>query len=147
MITRANLLSIKPGATDQAFKLYEEIVDKNGKLSAYLVLNGVETTYSSTCLEFAEQAQQLRQLLNKSQEAIPTARVRASSVNENLLSPTARNRPVFASATDHTDKLHCHEGELDSAESCVQNSCHGSTSAETIQAMLDQLHGTYEQII
>ena len=95
------LTRITPLPDEILDQLYEKIVDRNGMLSAYLVLNGVKSAYWSTCCRFTRQAQELRQALSKLKTTDPTARECINTINKGKLNPTARACQGVAFATDY----------------------------------------------
>ena len=67
LIQKANAMCNNPDAMAQALDLFYEIEDKNNKLGAYLVLNGIESAYWSTCISFSKQAKELKQAISSKQ--------------------------------------------------------------------------------
>ena len=134
LIMKATALRYRPEAAAQGLELYEEIVEKNGKLSSYIVLNGVESTFRATCLEFTNQARELRLAFTEE-----VRRVRSNSVDDNQLSPQASSRPTFTFASDIADQIRENADESELMYSKSIPACHGFSSEEAIQTMIDQL--------
>ena len=134
LIQMAKALRNKPEATSQGLALCEQIAERNGKLSSYMVMNGVEGMFRSNCLEFSKENQSLRQaFLN------PPIRVRANSVDDNQHSPQASSRPEFPFASDVANQLREGMDESVIMDPKPVSGFHGFTAEDAFQTMIDQL--------
>ena len=92
LIQKANAMCNNPDAMAQALDLYYEIMDRNGKLAAYLVLNQIESAYRSTCLSFSKQAKELKQAIsNYHNLLLPKVYIPNLDIDTNL-GPTSKQR-------------------------------------------------------
>ena len=135
LIRRANLLRLKPGTAAQGMALYEQIVEKNETLSAYIVLNRIESSFRANCIAFTNAAKELREAFSNQ----PVTRVRSNSVDENQISPAATTRPAFRYASEVVDQLRQTADESDLLSPEYIEEFHGFTSSEALQTMINQL--------